>query len=73
MSEDEKLRFILIVSAIVAALAVYRFAETSRALAHSTSARFRSQEPWLLPCVHAKRHPSDATSVTCADYLCIVL
>ncbi len=36
MTEDEKLRFILIVSAIVAALAVHRFLDTSQALAHST-------------------------------------
>ena len=40
MSEDEKLRFILIVSAIVAALAVHRFLETSQALAHPTGIRF---------------------------------
>ena len=40
MTEDEKLRFILIVSAIVAALAVHRFLETSQALAHSTGVRF---------------------------------
>ena len=31
MSKDEKLRFILIVSAIVAALAVHRFVESSHA------------------------------------------
>ena len=40
MSEDEKLRFILIVSAIVAALAVHRFIDTSHALAHSTGVHF---------------------------------
>src|SRR3954452_17717864 len=40
MTEDEKLRFILIVSAMVAALAVHRFLETSQALAHSTGVRF---------------------------------
>ena len=41
MSEDEKLRFILIVSAIVAALAVHRFLETGQARAHpSMGVRF---------------------------------
>ena len=40
MSEDEKLRFILIVSAIVAALAVHRSLETGYALAHPTGVRF---------------------------------
>jgi len=40
MSADEKLRFILIVSAVVAALAVHRFLETSHALAHPTGVRF---------------------------------
>ena len=40
MTEDEKLRFIVIVSAIVAALAVHRFLDTSQALAHSTGVRF---------------------------------
>src|SRR3954467_947 len=40
MTEDEKLRFILIVSAIVAALAVHRFLDTSHALAHPTGVRF---------------------------------
>ena len=38
-SEDEKLRFILIVSAIVAALAVHRFVEGSPASAQSSWVR----------------------------------
>ena len=42
MTEDEKLRFIVIVSAIVAALAMHRFLDTSQALAHSTGARVRA-------------------------------
>ena len=55
MSEDEKLRFILIVSAIVAALAVHRFLETSQALAHPTGIRFFTSDEfgvgsdWLRP------------------------
>ncbi len=40
MSEDGKLRFILIMSAIVAALAVHRFLETSWAVAQSVGLRF---------------------------------
>jgi hypothetical protein len=32
-----------------------------------------TQERWLLPRVHAKRHPSDAAPVTCEDCSCIVL
>ena len=40
MTEDEKLRFILIVSAIVAALAVHRFVEGSPASAQSTGVRY---------------------------------
>ena len=46
MSEDEKLRFILIVSAIVAALAVHRFiGETTQTLARSTGVHvFTSDE-----------------------------
>ena len=40
MSEDEKLRFILIVSAVVAALAVHRVLDISHALAHPTGVRF---------------------------------
>ena len=40
MTEDEKLRFILIVSAIVAALAVHRFLRPAKPLAHSTGVRF---------------------------------
>jgi len=40
VTEDEKLRFILIVSAIVTALAVHRFLDSSsQALAHSTDVR----------------------------------
>jgi hypothetical protein len=40
MHEDEKLRFILITSAIVAALLVHRFLETSHALAYPTGVHF---------------------------------
>ena len=41
MSEDEKLRLILIMSAVVAALAVHRFLETSQAVARpSTGVRY---------------------------------
>jgi len=41
MREDEKLRFILITSAIVAALVVHRFLDTHQALAcPSTGVRF---------------------------------
>ena len=40
MTEDEKLRFILIVSAIVAALVVHRFLETSWAVAQPVDVRY---------------------------------
>ena len=40
MHEDEKLRFILITSAIVAALLVHRFLQTSHALAYPTGVHF---------------------------------
>jgi len=41
MSEDEKLRFILIVSAVVMALVVHRFLERGQAFAHpSTGVRY---------------------------------
>jgi len=41
MREDEKLRFILIVSAIVAALFVHRWMEASPAMAQITGVRSR--------------------------------
>ena len=40
MTEDEKLRFIVIVSAIVAALVVHRFLETSWAVAQPAGVRY---------------------------------
>ncbi len=40
MTEDEKLRFILIVTAIVVALAVHRFLDTSQARARPMGVRF---------------------------------
>ena len=47
MSEDEKLRFILIMSAVVAALAVHRFLETSQAVCPSINGRALLCAQWV--------------------------
>jgi hypothetical protein len=51
MHEDEKLRFILITSAIVAALVVHRLIEVSPAMAQGTGVRsfFPAEFGFVLP------------------------
>jgi len=64
MSEDEKLRFILIVSAIVAALAVYRFLDTSQAVARpSTGLRFFAPSGAMLTRDTCGGHTSRAVAM----------